>query len=123
MTIIDNENIRPFDVDGTLIVPYDPNAGQFTAAFVFDPVDNKTIKVTINQAMTRMIREEYHRGGYVIVWSRSGKEWATNVVRALGLQEYVHLVMSKPTVYFDDLPVGEWLKDRVFLPPTTRYKR
>ena len=67
--------------------------------------------------------EEHHRKGFIIVWSRSGVEWATAVVRALGLDSYVHQVMSKPVVYFDDCPVDTWMKDRVYIKPDVHYKK
>lgn len=120
MRIIDNENIRPFDVDGCLICAIDKSP---ITVDVYDAVTKSTIKVGVNQAMVRLVREERHRGGYILVWSRSGYEWATNVVKALGLDGVVHQVMSKPIAYFDDTPVEEWLKDRVFLPPDMVYKR
>lgn len=119
MTIIKNENIRPFDVDGTLIVPY-VKGTPFVR--VYDAVTKSDIRVCINLSMVRMLKEEHHRGGHIVVWSRGGNEWAANVVRALGLEEYVHLVMSKPIVYFDDVPIKKWLKDRVFLKPEDKYR-
>lgn len=128
MTVIDNENVRPFDIDGTLILPYvnEPNIlykqlGRVVE--VFDPIENKTIKMVAHEPMVRLLREEHHRGCYILVWSRSGKEWAANVIKALGLESCVHLVMNKPIVYFDDTPVADWLKDRVFLPADMQYKR
>ena len=120
MILIKNENIRPFDIDGTLIVPYSKN---LPVARIYDAVTKGTIKVSINESMVRMLREEHHRGGYIVVWSRGGHEWAANVIRALGLEQYVHLVMSKPVVYFDDIPVKKWLKDRVFLKPEDNYRK
>ncbi len=120
MKIITNENIRPFDVDGCLIVA--PEESDMKA-HVYDPISNKTIKVGVNKAMVRLLQEERRRGSCVVVWSRSGYEWASNVVRALCLEDCVDLVMSKPLVYFDDTPVKKWLKDRVFIGPDVAYKR
>lgn len=120
MKIIKSESIRPFDVDGCLIV--DKDNSQFNMD-VYDGVTKKYIKVGINLAMVRLLEEEHHRGGYIIVWSRSGWEWAANVIRALHLETKVHRVMSKPIVYFDNEPIENWLKDRVFIAPNVRYKR
>lgn len=115
MKRITSENVRPFDVDKCLIREHKGESTVLPTAEVYDPVEDKLVKVQINKAMVRLLKEEKHRGGYVIVWSRSGNEWASNVVEALGLEKYVDLVMSKPVVYFDDTPVQDWLKDRVFL--------
>lgn len=120
MNVIDNDNIRPFDIDGTLIVNKTESKSH---AWVYDALTKKEIKFGINEAMVRLLREEHHRGNCVIVWSRSGYEWAHNVVIALDLTKCVHTVMSKPLVYFDDVPVKKWLKDRVFIGPNIDYKK
>ncbi len=117
MKVISHENIRPFDVDRCLIKEKKGNDWTLreSLAYVLDPLTEQPIEVIVNKAMVRLLKEEKHRGGFVIVWSRSGYEWARNVIQALKLEEHVDLVMSKPVVYFDDTPVENWLKDRVFL--------
>lgn len=115
MYTIKKENIRPFDVDRCLIMEADGEYSPLPHAYIKDPLTGEDIKVRINLAMVRLLKEEQHRGGFVIVWSRSGWEWAEAVVEALSLRKYVNVVMSKPVVYFDDTPVEQWLKDRVFL--------
>jgi phosphoserine phosphatase len=49
------------------------------------------------------------RGHTVIVWSAGGVEWAKTVVTALGLENYVDLVVAKPKWYYDDLQSHEFL--------------
>lgn len=119
MKTITNENIRPFDVDGCLIVSTRESKYMVCVA---DPVTNKFIKVGVNSAMVRLLLEEKQRGSFIIVWSRSGYQWAKNVINALDLETSVDLIMSKPIVYFDDTPVKKWLKDRVFIGPDVKYK-
>jgi hypothetical protein len=124
MKTIKNELVRPYDVDGTLIVPYNVGGDYGRVIDIVDPVNNnKRIRMRVNEPMVRLMLEEKQRGGFIIVWSRSGFEWAANVIKAIGLEETVDLVMSKPVVYFDDMNVNEWLKDRVFIGPNERYKR
>lgn len=123
MLTIKSEQLRPFDVDCNLIFPLnDFDSGP--VAYVDDPIskDGSQIKVRINKNMVRLMEEEYARGAYIIVWSRGGWEWARNVVKALGLGHMVSLVLSKPLVYFDDTPVEQWMKDRVFIGPDVAYK-
>lgn len=121
MIVNKNENIRPFDIDGCLVfVSKDLSNAEIVE--VVDPVNAGTITMHINKNMVRLLLEEHQRGGYILVWSRGGWEWARNVVLALGLDDYVHEVMSKPLVYFDDTPVTKWMKDRVFIGPDERYK-
>lgn len=123
MKITKSENIKPFDVDDTLVLPAAPGNVEAKHIDIIDPVTHKILKMRIHEPMVRLLEEEYHRGSYVIVWSRGGYEWATTVVRALGLEDKVHQVMSKPMTYFDDKEVSEWLTDRVYLSPDVHYKR
>lgn len=57
------------------------------------------------------------RGHTIVVWSAGGWEWAVEVVKALGLEQYVDLVMEKPTWCYDDkqaeeyIPKSQWMKD------------
>lgn len=119
---ITKENPIPFDVDHTLIFPTDPEVPGIKVQ-VYDAVTKKFIIMIANEPMIRLLKEEKHRGSHIKVWSRGGWEWAANVVRALDLVPYVDEVLDKPSVYMDDLDIGEWLKYRVYLPPTTVYKR
>ena len=125
MITIKNENLRPFDIDDTIILPYNATAQLQVGreVFVYDPIEDKKIKMVAHEPNIRLLKEEKHRGGYIWVWSRSGFEWARNVIKALDLEAYVDIVTTKPIVYFDDKDVSEWLKDRVWLPPEMKYKR
>lgn len=120
MKVIENEQLKFFDVDDTLVMP---NDGTGTTVEVYDAVTNKFITMKVHKPMVRLLREEHHRGSYVVVWSRSGYEWAANVIKALDLVSYVHLVCSKPFAYFDDKDIAEWLPYRVYLQPDMKYKR
>lgn len=119
--VINNENVRPFDVDGTLVI-HDYKKYDIKTVEVFEPATKRFVTMGIHEPMIQLLKEERYRGNFILVWSRAGKQWADNVVMALGLEDQVHLVMTKPLVYFDDIDVSEWLKDRVFLPPDAIYK-
>lgn len=122
MKIITNENTRPFDVDGTLILPFEGD--DTTKVLVEDPVfPCKFIKYQKHEPNIRLLREELQRGSICIVWSRGGWEWARNVIMALGIDHKNLLIMSKPMVYFDDVEVQDWLKDRVYLDPNKPYRK
>jgi hypothetical protein len=124
MRIIKSENIKPFDIDNTLILPIDPSkVSTGRIVDVYDAITKRFIRMQVHEPNVRLLIEEAHRGAYIIVWSRSGYEWAANVIRALDLVPQVNLVLSKPLVYFDDMDVSQWLKDRVYLTPETRYKK
>lgn len=121
MLVIKNESPAPFDVDGTLILHLKDNTGYRTVN-VWDAVTKAYKVFAVHEPMVRLLLEEHHRGSYVIVWSRGGWQWAKNVIIALGLEDKVDLVMTKPLVYFDDKDVAYWLKYRVFLDPNENYK-
>lgn len=123
MQIVKSERIIPFDVDQTLVLTITPESLSLLEVDVYDPITEKFLKMHVHEPMVRLLKEESHRGGHIVVWSRGGYEWAANVVKALHLEQYVDVVMSKPLVYFDDKNVDEWLKDRVYLEPGTVYKK
>lgn len=54
------------------------------------------------------------RGHTVIVWSQGGWEWAEAVVKALKLENYVDLVVSKPNWYYDDIPCQEYMGKNIW---------
>lgn len=118
-----NENISPFDVDHTLVLPNTAaNRKLGRIVKVVDPVTLKLLEVVMHKPMVRLLLEEAYRGSFVIVWSRGGHAWASAVVEALGLMDKVDLIMTKPMAYFDDIPVEQWLLNRVYLEPGTQYK-
>jgi hypothetical protein len=121
--LVESESIRPFDVDGTLILPNNEENKHLRLVSVRDDVEEKEIEFRVHEPMVRLLLEEHARGSFVIVWSRSGFAWAEAVVIALGLVGKVHLIMSKPIAYFDDVPVEAWMKDRVFIEPSVQYKK
>lgn len=123
MRINKSEQVSPWDIDGTLIIHLSDNQlVMHPKVDVYDAVTKKFITVGINTPMVRLLREEAHRGACIKVWSRGGWEWAANVIKALGLVTCVDEVMSKPMVYFDDIPIEQWLPYRVFIAPDTVYK-
>lgn len=125
MVVIKNENVDFFDVDGSLVIHCgdESNIPLTERIRVVDPVTNMYVVVRINKPMVRLLKESFTRGSNVIVWSRGGYQWAVNVIKALGLQPYVHTVMSKPLAIFDDTPVEKWLAHRVFVGPDENYKQ
>ena len=122
MKITKNEYITFWDCDHTLIFPTTPIVPGRKVQ-VYDAITKKFLTMIANESMIRLMKEEKHRGSHIVVWSRGGYEWAANVVRALDLVPYVDEVKTKPLAYMDDLDIGDWLKYRVYIPPTTAYKK
>lgn len=123
MNVVKNESTIFIDVDSTLIFSRDPARPlNGRTVQVYDAVAETYITMIEHTPMVRLLKEEHHRGAHIVVWSKGGYEWATNVLKALDLTNFVHQVMTKPKTYFDDLPIEEWLKDRVYFPPNKLYK-
>jgi len=121
MRVNKNEHTVFFDVDDTLIVHHTlETAGRLVS--ILDPVNGGYLQFREHTSMVRLLKEESQRKSHIVVWSRGGWEWARNVVLALGLDHMVHQVMTKPTVYFDDKDISEWLRYRVYFEPGTDYK-
>lgn len=121
MKILAHEKLVMVDVDDTLVMHSVRPAG--LKITLVDPYDGRSVILEINENMVRLVKEEHKRGSTIVVWSRGGYQWANEVVIALGLEDVVSLVMSKPLVYFDDKPVTDWLTDRVYIGPNTPYKK
>lgn len=122
MIHITSERIIPCDVDDTLI-HHSPIEGCRKISFDDPFFPGTTVSLWVNEPMVRILKDEKVRGAYVIVWSKGGNRWANAVITALDLINYVDLVLTKPVTYLDDKDCNEWMKDRVYLPPTTIYKR
>lgn len=102
-----------FDVDNTLI---------FAWSDIGDDLKSKLPMIEINGLMfyvhethCQKLRELKARGHTVVVWSAGGADWAETVVNLLGLAESVDAVMAKPSWYFDDLPVEDWIGRRCYV--------
>lgn len=55
------------------------------------------------------------RGHTIIVWSAGGWEWAEAAVKALNLEQYVDLVIEKPTWFYDDKTAAEFMGSPLYL--------
>ena len=121
-----------FDVDDTLVM-WNPTPEQlekdgvdFTcpAGQYFDGDDMTqaspewTAKLVPHKKHIEMLKLHKMRNHAVIVWSAGGWDWAEAVVKALGLESYVDLVITKPRWAYDDMPADrilpdiQWLEDK-----------
>lgn len=118
MKVIRSSRIVMFDVDDTLVI-WDWRA--------LNPDGIGLIKIGTEHVLphTRhieLMRQFKARGHTVVVWSQGGHEWAESVVKALGLEDQVDLVMDKPNWYVDDLHVSAWMRAPVYLHPYDPHK-
>jgi hypothetical protein len=85
------------DVDNTLVAPADGEA--FAHAIWI----GEARFVPLERNIDTLKRFAANPGTTIVVWSAGGADWAEKVMYALGLPHLVHLCISKPTWYLDDL--------------------
>lgn len=114
-----NEHIVMVDVDETLILDRDPitDKESLNEFVVNNPYDLENKKRIPHFRHIELIKQMKGRGRYIGVWSGGGVLWAKEVVKALGLESYVDIVMTKPLGYVDDLQADRWLNNHIYLKP------
>jgi len=109
-----DKNTAYFDCDDTLII---------WATNMTEEQEKRSVKVTDamgdtfhipNTPMIDKLKDHHFKGDAVVVWSQGGSDWAEAVVKALGLAEYVDVILTKPTHYYDDLEVDMWMPKRIY---------
>ena len=109
MKVIENSHIACFDVDDTLVM-WGWLFKQDPARVITIPLNGFNNKVEPNELHIELLRRYKAKGKFIIVWSKSGYKWAEAVVKALDLEQFVDLVMTKPEKYVDDLKADEWME-------------
>lgn len=116
MKVFNNEMVAAFDVDDTLVL-WDKTsefAGEGKVEFL-DPDDNSKHYLYPHVSHIRLLKCSKKRGFLVLVWSAAGYKWAETVIKTLKLEEYVDIILTKCSKYFDDLQPDEILGQRVYL--------
>lgn len=112
MKTLDKHNVVCFDVDGTLVDSILFGAmpkGDEDMIDISSPFSRTSLAFIVKTPIVNKVKQHHLQGHYVIVWSQAGHEWAETVIKALGLEESVDLLMTKPKWAYDDLPIEEWL--------------
>ncbi len=115
MKVVSQESIIVIDVDNTLIMWGKAKRGE-KAVHVTNPYDHKQETLRLHKGHIKVLKERHARGSYIIVWSAAGYQWANAVIRALGLEQYVDQIMTKPQMYIDDKQAHEILGERLYIP-------
>lgn len=124
-TILKYENAVFCDVDETLVCWVDtskPHELPLDMLRIKDPYEAVTNHVVPHWPNIKVLKSKRMRGSEVVVWSANGWQWARAVVEALGLQDYVDVIMSKPGCYIDDKPAEAFMGERIFLPSNSNYR-
>lgn len=132
MIVVKSDKTVWVDVDDTLIL-WKPTHEQLVlgktvkitcpaGTYVVDGEDTEckswTELFAVHSTHVEQIKRHKIRGHTVIIWSAGGWQWANAVVKALQLEQYVDLVISKPSWIYDDLPAerfmpkNQWEEDK-----------
>lgn len=111
MNIIKGKKFVYFDVDDTLVLWH--QEGEDLVAFS-NPDDASDVwMLKPNWPIIAKLKQHKRDGDTVIVWSQGGWDWAQEAVSVLRLESYVDAVMTKPHMFYDDIPAERFMKDWV----------
>jgi hypothetical protein len=129
MKVIESDKVTVVDVDDTLILHDEARRDLGIPDDVWVKrcmeigVDDIKLMVMPHEKHIEFIRLLKGQGGKIVVWSHGGYAWARAVIIALDIECYVDVVMSKPSLYIDDLNVNTWFPRRIWHHPTQPRKR
>ena len=117
MKVINTESTIFVDVDDTLVMWDKTLRKNKSRVEIPDPYTTGTFTYLVpHYGHIKILKDRKVRGSYIVVWSAGGNLWAEAVVKALGLEEYVDLVMTKPHAYIDDKRAEEFMVERIYIP-------
>jgi len=119
---VKNGNVFASDVDDTLVIWNIPL--NYTGELVKIPTNGFTEECIPNRFAIEYLKKMKRRHYSIVVWSAGGSDWAEAVVKALGLEDYVDVVMPKIDDHLDDVKdprdkIGRW----AYIDPKGNVKR
>lgn len=115
MKVYTQESVIPVDVDNTLIMWGKAKKGE-KVIHITNPNSGEQETLRPHKVHIKILKERHARGSLIVVWSKGGNQWANAVIKALGLEPYVDLVMSKPQMYIDDKTADSFMGERLYIP-------
>lgn len=113
MKVCGNAPVVCYDCDDTLVMwSLDPKR---TDIIKIDTGNGHFAECNPHHKHIQSIKDHKSRGQVVIIWSAGGGKWAEAVVKALGLEEYVDVCMSKPSWIYDDLSIMKWMPESKYI--------
>lgn len=109
MLTLNKSKVTYFDVDDTLIYWNWPKTNEQQTITLYPHSDKEPITFAVNSEMVEQLKKHWARKHAIVVWSQGGWQWAEQVVKALNLQDYVDLVIEKPSWLYDDLPAKAFM--------------
>jgi len=118
LMILKSDNLIYFDVDETLVFWRTDNYNDSDLIKVPDPYmreGQSFVKMVPHKRNIDLLKRNKGQGRSVVVWSAGGVFWAESVIKTLKLENYVDLIIAKPSVYVDDRPMETWGLNRIYL--------
>lgn len=117
MQVIDSERVVMVDTDDTVCL-WDLSEYPDKDRVILNCFGSKAELVPHEKNINTL--RKFHKLGYtIIMWSATGAKWAACVAKAVGIEDIVTLVISKPRYYFDDIDCKEWMGPRLWRNPRT----
>ncbi len=107
---LNSNMVAYFDCDDTL-VKWELADADDPSAVKFELNDRVFYKIPI-QVHIDELKNQAMTGTALVVWSAGGADWAECVVKTLGLEEYVDVILCKPARVFDDKDPSDYLPKR-----------
>lgn len=128
MIVVPGNMILYVDIDDTLIMWSPSEEEQLEKGIYLDypgtlSLENQTQPVRQELVVPHLkhiaqVKRHKLRGHTIVIWSAGGVDWAKKAVEVLQLQDYVDVVMCKPTWILDDkkaeefMPKNQWQEDK-----------
>ena len=98
-----------FDVDETLVLWEGANADAEKFPIKLDIAGWRVYGKPHQRHVDALKKHKQLGDAVVVVWSAGGQDHAEEVVRQLGIGEYVDYILAKPDQYYDDLHCEEFM--------------
>ena len=122
MKTIKQESTVFIDVDDTIVMwSVKAKKGEKVVS-ITNPNSGQQYYLPVHKGHLRVLKDRKARGSFIVVWSASGFAWAEAVVRALKIEDYVDLIMTKPHMYIDDKKASKWMGEHLYLPYRSGYE-
>ena len=130
--VLQSSNLIFFDIDDTLILWDSYTPGRSTKIKkskktslnpnlrgrleIEDPnIPGHYMSFIPHIAHCHILMRNFQQGRTIVVWSAAGHAWAYTVIKALGLEKYVTLILDKPSIIVDDIPMEHWKPKTIYL--------